>query len=81
MFIVLYLLVYTLIYINLVFSPRPQLYRCNLHWQDPVTLLIGWADNIKVQIAIHETDPKYVLLMVLLLFKLLHKAWIALSMG
>ena len=29
-------------------SPRPQLYRCNLSWKDDTTLLIGWANNLKV---------------------------------
>ncbi|CAE6469171.1 unnamed protein product [Rhizoctonia solani] len=29
-------------------SPRADLFRCTLRWQDDVTLLIGWADYIKV---------------------------------
>lgn len=29
-------------------SPRADLFKCNLHWQDESTLLIGWADQIKV---------------------------------
>ncbi|KAI8982914.1 vacuolar protein sorting-associated protein 41 [Trametes punicea] len=29
-------------------SPRADLFRCTLHWQDESTLLIGWADQIKV---------------------------------
>ncbi|KXJ11617.1 Vacuolar protein sorting-associated protein 41-like [Exaiptasia diaphana] len=47
-------------------SPRPQLYRCNLHWKDPVTLLIGWADNIKVCVVktreqeVRDLPPRYV---------------------
>ncbi|TFK43987.1 vacuolar assembling protein VPS41 [Crucibulum laeve] len=29
-------------------SPRADLFKCTLHWQDDSTLLIGWADHIKV---------------------------------
>ncbi|KAL1748674.1 hypothetical protein HDZ31DRAFT_79534 [Schizophyllum fasciatum] len=29
-------------------SPRADLFRCTLHWQDDATLLIAWADLIKV---------------------------------
>lgn len=29
-------------------SPRADLFKCNLHWQDENTLLIVWADQIKV---------------------------------
>ncbi|KAI0323327.1 vacuolar protein sorting-associated protein 41, partial [Cubamyces sp. BRFM 1775] len=29
-------------------SPRADLFKCSLHWQDDSTLLIGWADQIKV---------------------------------
>lgn len=29
-------------------SPRPDLFKCTLHWQDDSTLLIGWANFIKV---------------------------------
>lgn len=29
-------------------SPRAEMFRCNLHWQDDATLLIAWADIIKV---------------------------------
>ena len=29
-------------------SPRPDLYRCHLCWRDDRTLLIGWADCVKV---------------------------------
>jgi hypothetical protein len=29
-------------------APRADLFRCTLHWQDDATLLIGWADHIKV---------------------------------
>ena len=27
---------------------RTELYRCNLCWKDKTTLLVGWADRIKV---------------------------------
>eukprot|EP01119_Soliformovum_irregulare_P019120 TRINITY_DN5998_c0_g1_i1.p1 TRINITY_DN5998_c0_g1~~TRINITY_DN5998_c0_g1_i1.p1 ORF type:complete len:882 (+),score=254.78 TRINITY_DN5998_c0_g1_i1:60-2705(+) len=29
-------------------SPRPDLYRCHLCWENENTLLIGWADSIKI---------------------------------
>lgn len=29
-------------------SPRADLFKCNLYWQDDATLLIAWADYIKV---------------------------------
>ncbi|KAI9513211.1 hypothetical protein F5148DRAFT_972283 [Russula earlei] len=29
-------------------SPRPDLFKCTLHWQDDTTLLIAWADIITV---------------------------------
>ncbi|KAI5452845.1 Vacuolar protein sorting-associated protein 41 [Naganishia albida] len=29
-------------------SPRADLFKCSLFWQDDQTLLIGWADHIKV---------------------------------
>jgi vacuolar protein sorting-associated protein 41 len=29
-------------------SPRADLFKCNLYWQDDTTLLIAWADCIKV---------------------------------
>ncbi|KAK0499462.1 hypothetical protein EDD18DRAFT_1307946 [Armillaria luteobubalina] len=29
-------------------SPRADLFKCTLHWQDDSTLLISWADHIKV---------------------------------
>ncbi|KAJ3030993.1 UNVERIFIED_CONTAM: Vacuolar protein sorting-associated protein 41, partial [Siphonaria sp. JEL0065] len=29
-------------------SPRADLYRCNLCWQDDETLMIGWADSVKI---------------------------------
>ncbi|GAA5884825.1 hypothetical protein JCM6882_007110 [Rhodosporidiobolus microsporus] len=31
-------------------SPRADLFKCTLHWQDDRTLLIGWADYIKVAV-------------------------------
>ena len=29
-------------------SPHPELYQCNLCWENDSTLLIGWADSIKI---------------------------------
>lgn len=29
-------------------SPRADIFKCTLHWQDDSTLLIAWADHIKV---------------------------------
>ncbi|KAJ3067866.1 Vacuolar protein sorting-associated protein 41, partial [Podochytrium sp. JEL0797] len=29
-------------------SPRADLYRCNLCWKDDTTLMIGWADSVKI---------------------------------
>ncbi|KAF9476712.1 vacuolar protein sorting-associated protein 41 [Pholiota conissans] len=29
-------------------SPRPDLFKCTLHWQDDSTLLVAWANFIKV---------------------------------
>ncbi|XP_070565310.1 vacuolar protein sorting-associated protein 41 homolog [Ptychodera flava] len=29
-------------------SLRPEIYRCHLCWRDDITLLIGWADRIKI---------------------------------
>jgi len=29
-------------------SPRPDLYRCCLCWENPTTIIIGWADSIKI---------------------------------
>ncbi|KAJ7195868.1 vacuolar assembling protein VPS41 [Mycena rebaudengoi] len=29
-------------------SPRADLFKCTLHWQDDLTLLLAWADHIKV---------------------------------
>ena len=29
-------------------SPRPELFHCRLAWKDDRTLLIGWADSVKV---------------------------------
>lgn len=31
-------------------SPRADLYRCRLCWKNDVTLLIGWADSIKIAV-------------------------------
>ena len=32
----------------LLFRYRPELCRCNMCWKDERTLLIGWADSVKV---------------------------------
>ncbi|KAG2130198.1 uncharacterized protein EDB93DRAFT_1095067 [Suillus bovinus] len=37
-------------------SPRADLFKCTLHWQDDTTLLIGWADHIKIA-RIRERPP------------------------
>ncbi|KAG1743621.1 uncharacterized protein EDB91DRAFT_1125116 [Suillus paluster] len=29
-------------------SPRADLFKCTLHWQDDSTLLIGWADHVTI---------------------------------
>lgn len=29
-------------------SPRADLFKCTLHWQDDSTLLVAWADQIKI---------------------------------
>jgi vacuolar protein sorting-associated protein 41 len=29
-------------------SPRAHMHRCNLCWENDSTLLIGWADSIKI---------------------------------
>ncbi|KAK4056323.1 Vacuolar protein sorting-associated protein 41 [Microbotryomycetes sp. JL221] len=38
-------------------SPRADLFKCTLYWQDDNTLLIAWADFIKV-VAIREREGK-----------------------
>ncbi|KAL1735575.1 hypothetical protein EV714DRAFT_243652 [Schizophyllum commune] len=39
-------------------SPRADLFRCTLHWQDDATLLIAWADLIKVaRVRARTTGP------------------------
>jgi hypothetical protein len=38
-------------------SPRADLFKCTLFWQDDHTLLIGWADHIKVA-RIRETSSR-----------------------
>ena len=30
------------------YSHRPEQHLCNLYWKDERTLLIGWADTVKV---------------------------------
>ncbi|XP_052801970.1 vacuolar protein sorting-associated protein 41 homolog isoform X2 [Mya arenaria] len=46
---------------------RPDLHNCNLHWKDERTLLIGWADTVKVCLVkerkeqdVRDLPPKYV---------------------
>ncbi|KAJ3192921.1 Vacuolar protein sorting-associated protein 41 [Entophlyctis luteolus] len=29
-------------------SPRSDLYRCNICWKDNTTLMVGWADSVKI---------------------------------
>jgi hypothetical protein len=38
-------------------SPRADLFKCTLLWQDDATLLIGWADHIKVARVRARTRP------------------------
>ncbi|KAL8279333.1 hypothetical protein RQP46_008370 [Phenoliferia psychrophenolica] len=38
-------------------SPRADLFKCTLHWQDDHTLLIAWADYIKVAV-VKEREGK-----------------------
>ncbi|CAO3637448.1 unnamed protein product [Cunninghamella blakesleeana] len=38
-------------------SPRPDLYKCRMVWKDDTTLLIGWADTVKI--AVVEEKPKH----------------------
>lgn len=35
-------------FIYVIFRLRSDLYRCNLYWEDDRTLLIGWANSVKV---------------------------------
>ncbi|PRP83024.1 RING zinc finger-containing protein [Planoprotostelium fungivorum] len=37
-------------------SPRPDLYHCQLCWESPTSLLIGWADSVKIG-SIKERSP------------------------
>eukprot|EP00041_Stephanoeca_diplocostata_P024167 m.605583 g.605583 ORF g.605583 m.605583 type:complete len:910 (+) comp22465_c0_seq3:156-2885(+) len=39
-------------------SPRPDLYRCRLAWKDDRTLLIGWADSVKVAVVKDNAQPR-----------------------
>mmetsp|Transcript_26359 Transcript_26359/g.79200 ORF Transcript_26359/g.79200 Transcript_26359/m.79200 type:complete len:896 (-) Transcript_26359:107-2794(-) len=39
-------------------SPRPDLYRCRLAWKDDRTLLIGWADSVKVAVVKDNVQPR-----------------------
>eukprot|EP01111_Echinosteliopsis_oligospora_P016112 TRINITY_DN6578_c0_g1_i1.p1 TRINITY_DN6578_c0_g1~~TRINITY_DN6578_c0_g1_i1.p1 ORF type:complete len:893 (+),score=224.14 TRINITY_DN6578_c0_g1_i1:30-2708(+) len=38
-------------------SPRPDLYRCNLCWENDHTLMIGWANSVKIGLIKERTDP------------------------
>ncbi|GAA5865395.1 hypothetical protein JCM1840_001554 [Sporobolomyces johnsonii] len=38
-------------------SPRADLFKCSLHWQDDRTLLVAWADFIKVAV-VKERESK-----------------------
>ncbi|KAI9306269.1 hypothetical protein BJ944DRAFT_160178 [Cunninghamella echinulata] len=38
-------------------SPRSDLYKCRMVWKNDTTLLIGWADTVKV--AVVEEKPKH----------------------
>lgn len=38
-------------------SPRADLFKLTLHWSNPTTLLIGWADYIKIA-KIKEREPR-----------------------
>ncbi|XP_054716491.1 vacuolar protein sorting-associated protein 41 homolog isoform X2 [Uloborus diversus] len=37
---------------------RSDLYRCNLHWKDDKTLLIGWANTVKVCQVVPSEGPR-----------------------
>lgn len=39
-------------------SPRADLFKCTLHWQDDHTLLIAWADYLKVAV-VKEREGKH----------------------
>lgn len=39
-------------------SPRPDLYKCRLAWKDDRTLLIGWADSVKVALVKDNAVPR-----------------------
>lgn len=39
-----------LITVQSCFSHRPELYGCQLFWKDERTLLVGWADRVKVRV-------------------------------
>ncbi|KAG1659621.1 Vacuolar protein sorting-associated protein 41 [Nymphon striatum] len=36
---------------------RSELYRCNLFWKDDRTLLVGWADSVKVCVIKDKLEP------------------------
>jgi hypothetical protein len=39
-------------------SPRPDMFRCRLAWKDDRTLLIGWADSVKVAVVKDNVQPR-----------------------
>ncbi|GAA5814860.1 hypothetical protein MFLAVUS_008363 [Mucor flavus] len=38
-------------------SPRADLYKCRMCWKNDVTLLIGWADTVKVAVIKPKVNP------------------------
>lgn len=38
-------------------SPKADLYRCSLCWEDPHTLLIGWADMVRIAVIKARCPP------------------------
>lgn len=38
-------------------SPRADLYKCRMSWKNDTTLLIGWADTVKVAEIKHRSNP------------------------
>ncbi|KAI9339039.1 hypothetical protein BDR26DRAFT_396978 [Obelidium mucronatum] len=39
-------------------SPRPDLFRCNLCWKDDETIMIGWADSVKIGVIKDRSNAK-----------------------
>jgi hypothetical protein len=48
-------------------SPKADLYRCSLCWEDPHTLLIGWADMVRIAVIKARCLPSFIALFFLLL--------------